>query len=135
MKLFKLFAVSILAVILIGCGGYQIKNIDDQNVVSVSDKKVTKDIVKSAIIKAGAHRGWIMQEISDGVISGKLSVRKHYAEIKITYTADLYSIKYVDSKELAYDPSMHTIHSQYNNWITYLDRSIQVYLNRSQLGE
>lgn len=134
MKLFKLFAAAVLAVTLVGCGGHQIKSIAGQKVVSVSDVEVSKDLVKNAIIKAGVHKGWIMQEVSDGVISGKLNVRKHYAEIQLTYAADSYSIKYVDSRGLAYDPSMHTIHSQYNNWITYLDRSIQVYLNRLQLG-
>ncbi len=135
MKLFKLLAALVLAVSLVGCGGHQVKSIAGQKVVSVSDVKVSKDLVKNAIIKAGIHRGWIMQEVSDGVISGKLNVRKHYAEIEVTFTADTYSIKYVDSTGLAYDPSRHTIHRQYNNWITYLDRSIQVYLNRLQLGE
>ncbi len=135
MKLFKLLAAAILAVSLVGCGGHQVKSIAAQKVVSVSDVKVSKSLVKDAIIKAGIHRGWIMQEISDGVISGKLNVRKHYAEIEITYTADAYTITYVDSRGIAYDPYRHTIHRQYNNWITYLDRSIQVYLNRLQLGE
>ncbi len=135
MKLLKLFSIVGLVIALTACGGHPVKSITGQSVVSVSDKAVSKDLVRNAIIKAGVHRGWVMKEVKDGVIKGEVTVRKHYAVIEITYDAESYSIKYVDSTGLDYDPSMHTIHRQYNNWITYLDRSIQVYLNRLQLGQ
>ncbi|THB71529.1 MAG: hypothetical protein D6B28_07195 [Gammaproteobacteria bacterium] len=134
MKLLKLFSIVVLAAALTACGGHPIKNIHRQDVISVNNKQVTKELVREAIIKAGVHRGWTMNEVEDGVIKGKLNIRKHFAEIEITYTEDLYSIKYVYSTGLQYDPTAKTIHRQYNNWITYLDRSIQVYLNRLQLG-
>lgn len=135
MKFLKVFSIAFLVIALAACGGYPVKNINDHLVVSTSDGKVSKELVKEAIIKAGIHRGWIMKEVKDGVIKGQLNIRKHYAAIEITYTADSYSINYVDSTNLSYDPSANTIHRQYNNWIVYLDRSIQVYLNRLQLEQ
>lgn len=96
------------------------------NVVSepvVSRRDVTQEEVKQAIISAGTGLGWKMMPQEDGRITGRLDIRRHVAIVDITYTADRFSINYVDSTNLKYDGRL--IHRNYNNWIMNLENRIQ----------
>ncbi len=134
MKLIKFMGFALVAITIVGCNGHQVKNITDKGVVSYSDKKITTKDVRNAIIKAGVNKGWAIRDISDGVLKGEITVRQHYAVIEITYSDKTYSIKYIDSSNLSYNPSVNTIHGNYNRWISNLDRDIQLNLSRLQLG-
>lgn len=85
--------------------------------------------VKSAILKAGLQRDWIMTEVSPGVIKGRLQARDHSAEVRIPYTATSYSINYENSLNLK--ASDGKIHKNYNRWVRNLDKDIQLNLARS----
>ena len=96
------------------------------NVVSepvLSQRDVTREEVKKAIVSAGTGLGWKMTPQEDGRIAGRLDLRKHIAIVDITYTAKAFSITYADSTNLKYDGRL--IHRNYNNWIKNLENRIQ----------
>jgi hypothetical protein len=96
------------------------------NVVSepvLSQRDVTREEVKQAILSAGTGLGWKMTPQEDGRITGRIDLRKHVAIVDITYTAKAFSITYVDSTNLKYDGRL--IHRNYNNWIMNLENRIQ----------
>ena len=76
----------------------------------------TQDQVKTAILKAGIQRQWVMSEARD-----------HVAEVRITYTATSYDIKYDSSLNL--QASGGKIHKNYNRWVRNLDKDIQLNLS------
>ncbi|EAY1188349.1 hypothetical protein FKY11_03490 [Salmonella enterica] len=87
----------------------------------------TQEQVKNAILKAGVQRQWIMSEVSPGVIQARQQNRDHVAEVRITYTATSYDIRYDSSLNLL--ASGGKIHKNYNRWVRNLDKDIQVNLS------
>ena len=75
----------------------------------------TQEQVKNAILKAGVQRQWIMSEVGPGVIKGRQQTRNHVAEVRITYSATSYDIKYDSSLNL--QASGGKIHKNYNRWV------------------
>ena len=83
--------------------------------------------VEQAILHALANRRWLAKQEGAGVIIGTLNLRTHQAVVRIEFTADSYSIRYVDSKELLYERKANgdqVIHQHYNGWIAYLVKDI-----------
>ena len=113
-----------LSFVLAGCRTAPVMNIEDAP-VTTNVKASVKD-VRKAIIRAGATLGWQMKDIATGHIQGTLLLRKHVAKIDIMFSDKSYTIRYKDSTNLGYDGT--TIHSNYNGWITNLDRAIQAQL-------
>ena len=87
----------------------------------------TQEQVKNASLKAGVQRQWIMSEVGPGVIKGRQQTRNHVAEVRITYSATGYDIKYDSSLNL--QASGGKIHKNYNRWVHNLDKDIQVNLS------
>ncbi len=87
----------------------------------------TQDQVKNAILKAGIQRHWVMSEVGPGVIKARQQTRDHVAEVRITYTATSYDIKYDNSLNL--QASGGKIHKNYNRWVRNLDKDIQLNLS------
>ena len=104
-------------------------NVADAPVASASGKALTRDQVKSAIIRAGAALGWVMKEDGPGKISASLAVRKHTAEVEIPYSPKGYSINYKTSTNL--DAADGKIHKNYNGWIQNLSKGINAQLSAS----
>lgn len=87
----------------------------------------TQTQVKNAILKAGVQRKWIMQEAGPGVIKARQQSRGHFADVRITYSATGYDIKYEGSQNL--QASAGKIHKNYNRWVRNLDKDIQLNLS------
>lgn len=87
----------------------------------------TAEQVKTAILKAGQKRDWIMSEAGPGVIKGRLQARDHSVEIRIPYSATSYSINYESSMNLK--AADGKIHKNYNRWVHNLDHDIQMNLS------
>ncbi len=123
MNIKKLSVVTLiaLAVIITGCRSQPVRDVIDAP-VAASGKQTLADVGK-AIKQAGASLGWGMREIKPGHITGTIYLRKHMAKVDVKYTTKTYNITYKDSAELDYDGT--NIHSNYNGWITNLDRRIQ----------
>ena len=94
--------------------------------INADGTAISLENVKTAIITACKARGWTPVISGSNEIKASILVRsKHYAEITIPYTANTYSIKYVRSDGLDYDPEEKTIHRNYNKWVVMLSASIQ----------
>ncbi|RWR01596.1 hypothetical protein ED28_12400 [[Pantoea] beijingensis] len=87
----------------------------------------TEAQMRTAILKAGIQRQWIMSEAAPGVIKGRQQSRDHVAEISIPYSATSYSINYDSSLNL--NAANGKIHKNYNRWVRNLDKDIQVNLS------
>ena len=76
-------------------------------------------------------RGWKVIDEKPGAIKAKYvkgnprePEKMHSATIIVTYAGDTYSIGYVDSENLDYNPEKGTIHRVYNRWIVFLDQDL-----------
>ncbi|MFV0475487.1 MAG: hypothetical protein ACK5MQ_14955 [Pikeienuella sp.] len=82
--------------------------------------------VESAIIRAGAKRGWSFTRIAPGQMEGTTVVRgKHRATVNLAYSREDFSITYKDSQNLEYDPATGKIHPNYNSWVSLLEQDIR----------
>lgn len=122
-KIVKLFVAFAIIGTLAGCA----RTAPVQQVHSTVSAGHTADQVKTAILKAGHKREWIMSENGPGVIKARLQARDHSAEVKITYSATSYSINYENSRNL--NAENGKIHNNYNRWVNNLDRDIQLNLS------
>lgn len=122
-KIVKLFAAFSIIGALAGCA----RTASVQQIHTTVSAGHTADQVKTAILKAGHKREWIMSDNGPGKITGRLQARDHYAEVKITYSATSYSINYENSLNL--NAGNGKIHKSYNRWVNNLDRDIQLNLS------
>ncbi|MBW8269733.1 hypothetical protein [Caldovatus aquaticus] len=74
------------------------------------------------IRRAGAGRGWQVEEIRPGLIRARLYLRDHVAVVDIPYDTQRFSIRYADSRNLLYDGT--SIHRNYNSWVRLLANDI-----------
>jgi len=128
-KFLMLMIAAVLSMMFLGCGAAQVYNVNNNAIEGVSDKQVSLSDVEKAILRAGGGLGWVMKKTKDGQIQGTLTLRTHVAVVAIKYNTKEYSINYVDSTKLDYNPAENTIHSNYNGWIQNLNRGIQVQLS------
>ena len=122
-KIVKIFAAIAVAGALAGCA----RTAPIAQVHSVVSAGHTADQVKTAILKAGQKRDWIMTEAGPGMIKGRLQSRDHSVQVSIPYTATSYSINYENSLNLK--AADGKIHKNYNRWVNNLDHDIQLNLS------
>lgn len=115
--------LSVAFVALAGCTSVAVRNVNDAPVVTGSGKTLTADQVRVAIVGAGTGLGWTMAPTAPGLLTGRISLRGHTAQIDVRYTATTYSILYKDSTNLQYVDGQ--IHRNYNGWIENLNRDIR----------
>lgn len=87
---------------------------------------VTMKRIERAIVSAGALRGWAIRPVAPGEMIAILNIRRHMAEVRITYTRMMFSITYKTSHNLLYSTSGQTeyIHRNYNSWVRNLQGDI-----------
>ncbi len=122
-KIFKWCAAVAFVGALSGCA----RTAPIEQIHSTVSTGHTAEQVKTAILKAGQKREWIMTEAGPGVIKGHLQSRDHSVDVSIPYSATSYSIKYESSMNLK--SSEGKIHKSYNRWVRNLDREIQLNLS------
>jgi Neuraminidase (sialidase) len=122
-----------VALAVAGCRGHPIHNVDGAsfNIVPASYGEADRqarpadlDVQTRAILLAGSNLGWSMEILEPGRIRGTLALRSHEAVVDVTYDADEFSIKYVDSTNLDYS-ARGTIHRKYNQWVRNLELEIR----------
>ena len=127
-SIINILIISVFLILVTGCRGIvPVHNIDNSPVAAASGKEVSLSQVETAIKRAGIKRGWIMKQEGEGHIVGTLLVRRHVAEIDITYNTKTYNITYKDSKELKYEDG--EIHPSFNSWVKNLQQDINVQLS------
>ena len=122
-KIVKWCAAAVFVGALAGCA----RTAPIAQVHSIVSTGHTADQVKTAILKAGQKRDWIMTETGPGMIKGRLQSRDHSVQVSIPYTATSYSINYENSLNLK--AAEGKIHKNYNRWVNNLDHDIQLNLS------
>ena len=118
---YLLFSVAFVA--LAGCTSAPVRNINEAPVVLGSGKAATADQVRTAIVGAGNGLGWTMTPGAPGLVTGRIALRGHTAQIDVRYTPTTYSIADKDSTNLDFRDGQ--IHKNYNGWIENLNRDIR----------
>ena len=108
-----------------GCRVAQIKNVPMQSTLV---EKPKEDVYK-AIYRAGTSLGWRIKKVDENTLLGTLNLRSHTAVVTIKYSAKDYSITYKSSIDLDYNEEQNNIHSNYNGWISNLEKSIRIQLD------
>jgi len=105
-----------------------------KDIPAVSERKLSLDEVRAAIIRGASSRGWTIESQSPGLITANIMVRnKHSATVDIHYTETSFDIKYRDSFNLNYNPKTGTIHPNYDRWVNYLSESIRREMHNDSL--
>ena len=112
--------VLLLAVGIAACRSATVYNVTQANLNSSPKASVAE--ISQVIMRAGAGLGWQINEVSPGVLTGRLNLRTHMALVDITHDTKTFSIRYKDSTNLDYTGS--EIHSNYNGWIQNLEKAI-----------
>lgn len=124
--LVRMLLVAVAVGVIVGCKTSPVHNVDNATIIS-NTKGISMSQLKTAIIRAGAKRGWAMKAVAPGHIVGTLHQRQHMAQIDIKYNTKSYSISYKDSSNLNYDGT--NIHNFYNKWIRTLRGDIDVQIS------
>jgi len=127
-SIINIIIISVFLVLVAGCRGtVPVHNIENSPVAVASGQDVKLSQVGEAIKRAGARRGWVMKQEGEGHLVATLSVRRHVAEVDITYNEKSYNINYKNSEELKYEDG--EIHPKFNSWVENLQRDIAAQLS------
>jgi hypothetical protein len=129
MRLLTTLAALIMVAAVAGCSSVPIMNVSDATTNAPTGKALSREQVRSAIVRAGAVLGWRMVDENPNVLVGTLQLRTHTAVVEIPYSTSSYSIKYRSSVNL--DERGGSIHKNYNGWIQNLTRDINAQLSAS----
>lgn len=133
MKSIKFVAIALLAIFVSACASH-VYNVENQTVPQVT---VKQDInrVKTAILKAGADKGWKMKVVrhdqKSGLIDAVYTRGGHTANVSIPYTNTSYSIVRKSTSGFKYNPQKGTIKRHYNWWVDHLDAAIRINLKHA----
>jgi len=125
-RLYSVITVLVAIFVFAACTTAPIMNVDNAAVPMVSGKPLTKEQVRSAIIRSGVALGWQVKDEGPDKLVGTLVLRTHTAVVDIPYSATSYSIKYRSSIDLM--ESGGNIHKNYNGWIQNLHKGINTQL-------
>jgi len=121
-RLTALIGFVIVSTLLVSCRTTEVLNINNQPIPVYESTKFTLGQVRQAILDAGKERGWIMSDVNSNQIKAVLDKRNTQAVVLINYNSQNYSINYSNSINLEYNGT--SINRHYNDWVTYLSRSI-----------
>ncbi|MEM7744627.1 MAG: hypothetical protein AAF409_13050 [Pseudomonadota bacterium] len=124
--LLSLFAVA-------GCRVAPLYNVNDATfpLPAAPSQQLGMDDYRNAIVRAGANRGWVFEDVEPGHMIGKIAVRgKHFATVDVLFDQQQFSIVHKSSQNLNYDASTNQIHPNYNSWVRLLQQDIQTEIAR-----
>lgn len=87
------------------------------------------ETIRAAIIAGCAARSWSPSDLRPGVIRARLLRRSHDLTVDIHYTDHSYTIEYVGSHNLDYNPRTGEIDRRYVKWVLNLDKRIRYELS------
>lgn len=98
----------------------------------LTDKQINREIQRSLL-----SRGWRVSDSQPGRIDSVLNLREHEARIRISWDDAQVRIAYVGSVNLDYKEKRgkRYIHSNYLNWMNYLQNDIYANLAVAKLGD
>ena len=120
----KKLLLATLLLLFTACGLAPVYNVEPTKIENPKSMEATYKAIK----EAGQSLGWKIRKQQEGVAKGTLHLRSHVAVVRINYSASDYSITYVKSQNLKYDPETKEIHKNYNSWIKNLENAIDINL-------
>ena len=130
MRLMRAFAVLAMVLAAPVVQADKLLELVDQPVGLKADgAALTAEEVQGAILRACGKRGWTPRIEAPGVIVASILVRQtYYAEVRIPFGPQAYSIMYGASRELDYNAEKRTIERHYNKWVQILSKDITTQL-------
>lgn len=90
----------------------------------IAATNISSEVMGKSIASALRYKGWkVLSKTDDEILAG-ITVRSHYAEIKIKFNGPQYTIEHVKSSNLDYNGAKNVIHRNYNRWIKMLEAEI-----------
>jgi len=83
--------------------------------------------IESAIVEAGARRGWRFQHVADGKVRATYSKWPWVAEADVLFSNQSYRIHYVSAKNM--EKRNDGVERAYNRWVGNLERDIATKLD------
>jgi hypothetical protein len=124
-SIFSRFAIALaFAGVLLACSPTlaPVLNVDERMSVP-SNGAQSVERTRQAIRDGLAAKRWKVDRDEPGRIIATITMGEHQATVRITYTADHYSIHHQESSNgLKYDGT--NIHRRYNHWIRLLSQAI-----------
>ena len=114
----RFFALASLTVLLAACQTLPIYTVENAEIFTASGKTASLAQIRRAIIQGAISKKWKIKELNSNTIVARLDHKKLEAVVTIEYSPQRYSIRYRDSKNLAYGGG--NIHSRYNRWVKLL---------------
>ncbi len=109
-----------------------------QAVVSVENERLpagaTIAQVDQAVLTALSTRGWTITARAPGSVDAQYARRDFSATIRVTYTAEAFSVAYVTSEGLSYDAASGKIHPNYNRWVNNLRVDVGRFVQNAMMG-
>ena len=119
-----------LAITIGACASASVPVRNYSSVPIAAKSNPSLEAVGKAIARGGQAAGWQMSEVRPGYSVGTYRIRKHLAVVDVNYTASAYDTTFKDGDEgLRYDGAAKTIHQNYNDWVSELERVIRVHVN------
>jgi len=125
MKMIKMITYLAVLALVGGCSvfggrrGVPMQSIENCTVTIIGEQKMT-DIV----MRAAHQKQWTPQTISDDTVRCTLNLRAHQVVVDVLCMESSFTIRYVSSENMNYDPVVNTINPKYNQWIRNLQREI-----------
>jgi hypothetical protein len=128
----KKFVVVVLALLLVGCAGKPILNIE-QRPIPVAAQQLPPDRIEAEIIAAAQSRKWQIQREGPGHLVATQTRSSYYATVDIVFDQKAYSITHRASSGMREKDG--TIHKRYNLWVGNLQRDIDTNLVNATLAK
>lgn len=133
-KFFKRGLFTVFACLLLsGCFGrvQPLYNVVSKPIPAASQALSMKEI-GNVIELAAMGRDWLINKKQEGVYELTQTKKTHVAVVQVNYDQKTFSIKYKDSSDLLYNGT--NIHRNYNRWVQYLERDIQMGLQQAAMN-
>ena len=121
---FQCALLCLCAALVLAAGCRKSVPMHDSGEQRIDNPKLTLDVMTDVIKDAAVQRQWIVKVEKPGYIVATQETRGHRARVGISYTANTFAIKYLDSGNL--NAQDGNIHAQYNTWVRNLERDIRV---------
>jgi len=124
----QILMISALLCLCVGCSlGRSSWNVKMETEQVRIARSVGNKAMRDAIVTAAQSRDWSVEKEREGCISLRLDVRgKHFVCVDVEYGADWFSVRYVDSGNLDYDPSTGAIRGKYIQWVRNLKKDVRL---------
>lgn len=122
MKRVVLFTLLIASIIFVQAEAARVENLENLVIPERTDApQFSLEEVRTLIMNGCSERQWKPEYEGESVITCSILVRgRHFVKVEIPFSQSDYSIFYLESEEMDYNPANQSIHRKYNGWVNNL---------------